>query len=72
MSDETIPIGTLWDYREAAEYLHVAPSTLRRKVMERSIPVLKPFGRKGRVLFSQADLRELVEKSRVPAMQASA
>ncbi len=58
---------TLLTYPEAALLLRISPLTLRKKVMRREVPVLKPFGRKGKCLFSEQDLRAMLERSRVPA-----
>ena len=56
----------LLDYTEASELLRIKPSTLRKKVMERVVPCVKPFGRKGRTLFVKSDLLDFIEKHRVP------
>jgi len=60
-------INKLWNYREAADYLNVSPGTLRRWVMLRRIPYLKPFGANSRVLFDPDDIKRFVYASRVPA-----
>ena len=54
----------LLNYREAAEQLRVSPYTLRRYVMERKIPHLKPFGPHGRVFFLPEDLEKFVAAGR--------
>lgn len=59
-------------YVEAAALLHISPLTLRKKVMKREVPVLKPFGKRGKCLFSEADLRAMLERSRVPAVEPAA
>jgi len=59
-------------YSEAAALLHISPLTLRKKVMRRQVAVLKPFGPRGKCLFSEADLRGMVERSRVPAVEPAA
>jgi len=46
------------DYKEAAEFLHVTPGTLRNWVSAGKIKALKQPGKKGRVLFSLAELEE--------------
>jgi excisionase family DNA binding protein len=58
-------------YREAAALLGISELTLRRKVMLRQVPVLKPFGPRGRVLFAETDLLAMLERSRVPALVES-
>ncbi len=50
----------LLDYSEAAEYLRCSPATLRKKVMVRAVPFVKPFGKNGRVFFIAEDLEKLV------------
>lgn len=57
----------MWRYPAAARYLGIAETTLRRKVMELEVPFYRPFGLKGRVLFSPRDLEEFVQASKVPA-----
>jgi hypothetical protein len=57
----------LWTYAEAARFLRITTQTLRKKVSLHQVPVLKPFGRKGRALFAPDDLRAMVEASRQPA-----
>jgi excisionase family DNA binding protein len=52
-------------YEEAARLLRCSPQTLRKRVSQRQIPYIKAFGRKGRVLFSENDLRAFLEASRV-------
>lgn len=52
-------------YPEAARILRISPQTLRKKVSRREVPVLKPFGKRGKVLFSENDLRTFLEASRV-------
>ena len=52
-------------YREAAEFLGISPLTLRRKVSERRLPFIKPFGPNGPVLFDPSDLHEFLRKNRV-------
>ena len=52
-------------YPEAAEFLGISPLTLRKKVSERRVPHLKPFGPHGPVLFDPADLRVFLDKSRI-------
>jgi len=51
------------DYKEAAEYLHITPGTLRNWVSSGKIKPLKQPGEKGRVLFSQAELEEWLEQA---------
>lgn len=63
---------TFFTYVEAAALLRISPTTLRKKVMLRQVAFLKPFGRHGRVLFSEADLRAMLERSRVPAVEPAA
>lgn len=46
------------DYKEAAAFLHVTPGTLRNWVSAGKIKALKQPGKKGRVLFSLAELEE--------------
>jgi len=59
-------------YREAAALLGISELTLRRKVMLRQVPVLKPFGPRGRVLFAETDLLAMLERSRIPAVETLA
>lgn len=64
MSD--LKIANMWRYPEAAEFLGISPLTLRRYVMLKKIPYLKPFGKgKTPVLFDPAALSEFVKASRV-------
>ena len=51
-------------YREAADLLRVGESTLRRWVMNRTIPFVKISSR---TLFDRDQLAEWVERHRVPA-----
>ena len=60
-------LNELWDYGQAARFLRIAPQTLRKKVSQGQVPALKPFGKKGRTLFSPEELRAMVQRSRVPA-----
>ena len=55
----------LLTYDEAAKVLRISPATLRKKVMERSVPFIKLFGRKGRVLFSPEDLGAFLKSKKV-------
>ncbi len=55
----------LLTYTEAAQILRLSPATLRKKVMERSVPFIKLFGRKGRVLFERAALERFIESKKV-------
>jgi len=58
------------NYIEAAQLLRMSPLTLRKKVSQKKVPVIKAFGRKGRVLFSENDLRAFLEASRVEPVGA--
>jgi excisionase family DNA binding protein len=73
MGDQTTKsIHDLWGYREAAEFLHITPGTLRRRVMERSLPFYRPFGKGSRVLFDPDDLAIFVQASRVEPIEIDA
>ena len=52
-------------YDEAARLLRCSPETLRKKVSRREVPFIKPFGRRGAVLFSERDLLAFLEAKRV-------
>jgi hypothetical protein len=66
MSSEK-PLSSFWRYPAAAAFLNISPSTLRRKVMLKEVPHVKPFGGKhSRVLFDPEDLRALIERGKVP------
>ena len=52
-------------YEEAAQLLRCSVQTLRKKVAHREVPFIKPFGRKGAVLFSERDLLAFLEAKRV-------
>jgi excisionase family DNA binding protein len=54
-------------YPEAAQYLRRSPNTLRRDVMRGTVPCVKLFGPRGRVLFLRSDLEEFIQSHRVPA-----
>jgi len=57
------PVGTkmkLLDYNEAAEVLRCSPLTLRKKVMLKEIPHIKPFGHNGRTFFLAEDLEKFI------------
>ncbi len=54
----------LLDYKEAAEVLRCSPLTLRKKVMLRKIPHLKPFGKNSRTFFLQEDLEKFILERR--------
>ena len=69
--DTTKSLSELWRYPQAAKYLGITPGTLRRKVMLHQIPFMRPFGRKGRILFDPDDLHEFVEASRVSPVPQS-
>jgi len=60
----------LLNYLEAAELLRVSPYTLRRYVMEKRIPHIKPFGPHGRVFFLREDLEKFVMAHRREAVEA--
>ncbi len=53
------------NYPEAALLLRISPQTLRKKVCRREIPYFKPFGPRGRVLFSETDLMAFIKSTRV-------
>ena len=59
-------IFVLRTLEEAAKYIGLAPSTLRRWAWERRIPVVK-LGRK--VLFRQDVLDELIRRNERPALE---
>lgn len=46
------------NYKEAAEFLHITPGTLRNWVCSGKITPLKKPGKKGRVLFCLEELKE--------------
>ena len=71
----TVPIQTDTDFDYASErmgyagastYTGIPQSTLRKYVSQRRVPFLKPFGRKGRVVFLKSDLDSFLLASRVP------
>ena len=51
-------MSDLMTYEETARLLRRSESTLRKDVAMRRIPVLKPFGKRGKVLFSRQALSE--------------
>jgi excisionase family DNA binding protein len=57
-------------YEEAAKLLRCCPQTLRKRVCYRQIPFIKPYGKRGMVLFSENDLRAFLEASRVEPVGA--
>ena len=57
-------------YPEAAAFLRCSVNGLRRKVMFGTVPHIKPFGPRGRVLFLRSDLEEFIQSHRVPAEAA--
>ena len=59
----------LLNYSEAAGVLKIAVLTLRKKVMRREVPFLKPFGPKGRVLFEREALEAFLAASRVAPLK---
>ncbi len=63
---------SLLTYPEAALFLRISPLTLRKKVMAKKVPHLKPYGARGKVLFRESDLRSFLERSLVPADPAAA
>jgi hypothetical protein len=71
MAEAVESLGTLWGYREASEFFGVSPLTLRKKVSNRQVPFLKPFGPKGKVLFRPDRLRDFVEASAVEPLAPS-
>ena len=52
-------------YNDAAEFLGLSPLTLRKKVCQRAIPFIKPFGPNGPVLFDPKELNEWLDSCRV-------
>lgn len=54
---------------EVARLLGVSVSRIRHLVSARAIPYYKPLGR---VLFSQSEIREWIQSSRVPTIQEKA
>jgi excisionase family DNA binding protein len=64
MSDQKKSLSAYWRYPEAAAFLGISQGTLRRKVMEGTVPCFHPFGRKGRVLFDPEELDRFVKLSR--------
>jgi excisionase family DNA binding protein len=58
-------------YAGASKYTGIPESSLRKYVCQRRIPFLKPFGRKGRVVFLKSDLDAFLLASRVPATSVS-
>jgi hypothetical protein len=59
-------MNEMLNYDEAAAFLRCSPSHLRKLVMLRQVPHLKPFGPNGRVFFLKADLEEFLQVSRRP------
>ncbi len=55
----------LLDYKEAAQILRIAPATLRKKVMFGVVPVVKLYGKNGKVLFLRQDLEKFINEHRV-------
>jgi hypothetical protein len=68
--DDLKTLSSMWRYPEAASFLGVSPATLRRKVMLRKVPFMRPFGFKGRILFDPEDLVAFVKASRVDPIGA--
>ena len=58
-------------YAGASKYTGIPQSTLRKYVSLRRVPFLKPFGRKGRVVFLKSDLDNFLLASRVPMAKGS-
>lgn len=54
---------------DVAQMLGVSVSRIRHLVSERAIPYYKPLGR---VLFSQSEIEEWIQSSRVPTIQEQA
>ena len=54
-------------YPGAALLLGVSESHLRKLVMARAVPHVKPFGARGRVLFDRLELERFIDEHRVPA-----
>ena len=50
----------LLDYHEAAQILKIATGTLRKKVMLGQVPVVKLYGKNGKVLFLKQDLEQFI------------
>jgi excisionase family DNA binding protein len=59
----------LLGYNEAAPLLGIASQTLRRLVMKKGVPHLKPFGTRGRTFFLRDDLESWLLSSRVEAAE---
>lgn len=57
---------SLWDKRQAAEFLNISPFSVSGKVSRREIPFIK-IGR--RCLFDPADLKAFVEARKVQPRQ---
>lgn len=55
--------------REAADYLAIAPKTLRNWASQRRLPVVKLSGEKGRLHFRVSDLDALINRSVRPAIR---
>ncbi len=54
----------LLNYSEAAEVLRCSPLTLRKYVMDRRVPFVKPFGPNGRVFFLVDELENFILRGR--------
>ncbi len=54
---------------DVAQMLGVSVSRIRHLVSARVIPYYKPLGR---VLFSQSEIREWIQSSRIPTIQEQA
>ena len=66
-SPTTGPVGDLFDTKQAAEFLTIAPRTLADWRAAKVIPVIE---RPGYVRFLRSDLEEFLQRHRVEARKA--
>ncbi len=59
----------LLTYPEAAQMLGIAPVTLRKLVMGKRIPYLKPFGKHSKVFFLPEDIEQFLLAGRVEPLE---
>ena len=55
----------LLDYKETAALLRCSPGTLRKYVMNRVVPHVKPFGPNGRVFFLKDEIEKFIDGKKV-------